>query len=104
VPDPVRPRAQRAHRIRRTVVAGAVAAFVALWGGLYVQMRAGHDPALGAGAVAQGTTTTTSTSVDAATTATTGDEAAATATTGDDAAATSSDQSAQPSAMTTRSS
>jgi hypothetical protein len=42
-------RQARVRRIRRRVVAWAVIAFVALWGAVYVQMRSGADPALGAG-------------------------------------------------------
>ncbi|MBN1528260.1 MAG: hypothetical protein JW895_04330 [Thermoleophilaceae bacterium] len=41
---------ERARRIRQTVAALAVAAFLALFAGIYVQMATGHDPALGASA------------------------------------------------------
>jgi len=40
-------RRRRVVRIRRTVAVLAVSAFLALWAGLLVQLRTGHDPALG---------------------------------------------------------
>ena len=40
-------RRRRIHTNRKRVAAGAVAAFIALFSGLYVQMASGHDPALG---------------------------------------------------------
>jgi hypothetical protein len=39
-------RRRRIHTIRVRVAAGAVALFLALFSGLYVQMASGHDPAL----------------------------------------------------------
>ena len=39
-------RRRRIHAIRVRVAAGAVALFLALFSGLYVQMASGHDPAL----------------------------------------------------------
>jgi hypothetical protein len=42
-------RRARVGRLRRRAVAWTVIAFVALWGAVYVQMRSGADPALGAG-------------------------------------------------------
>jgi hypothetical protein len=58
IPDPRqqpaearRAREQRIRDLRRRVAAVAVALFVAAWGGLYVQLVSGHDPAL-AGEVA----------------------------------------------------
>jgi hypothetical protein len=41
-------RRRRVTGIRRTVAVLAVSAFLALWSGLFVQLRRGHDPALGA--------------------------------------------------------
>jgi hypothetical protein len=40
-------RRRRVAGIRRTVAVLAVSAFLALWSGLFVQLRSGHDPALG---------------------------------------------------------
>jgi hypothetical protein len=37
---------QRVLRIRRTVVAAAVAVFIAVFSTIYVQMASGNDPAL----------------------------------------------------------
>jgi cytoskeletal protein RodZ len=53
-------RRRRAHRIRRSVVAFAVAAFIAAWLGIYVQIVEGKDPALSASRqqVARANTTT----------------------------------------------
>jgi hypothetical protein len=41
-------RRRRIRAIRARVAAGAVALFIALFGGLYVQMASGNDPALSA--------------------------------------------------------
>jgi hypothetical protein len=54
-------RRMRILRIRRAVAVVAVALFVALFAGIYVQMAAGRDPALG-------TTTTSSTGDDSTST------------------------------------
>ena len=40
-------RRRRVARIRSTVAVVAVSAFLALWAALFVQLRTGHDPALG---------------------------------------------------------
>ena len=44
----VHPKVAAMHRrmslLRRRVVAGSVALFIALFGGLYVRMATGHDP------------------------------------------------------------
>ena len=40
-------RRARVRRIRHLTAAGAAAAFLAAFGGLYAQMHAGNDPALG---------------------------------------------------------
>lgn len=53
-------RLERTRRIRRLAVTGTVIAFVAVWGGLFVQLRTGHDPSLGTGAAAAALTATTS--------------------------------------------
>ena len=48
-PDPRALRAQRRahiHALRTRVAATGVAAFLALWGVLYVQLATGHDPGL----------------------------------------------------------
>ena len=37
---------RRMSRLRRRVAAGSVALFIALFGGLYVQMATGNDPAV----------------------------------------------------------
>ena len=41
-------RRRRLHLIRTRVVAGAAALFVAVFGGITVQLASGHDPALSA--------------------------------------------------------
>jgi hypothetical protein len=53
---------RRVLRIRRTVVAAAVAAFIALFSTIYGQMASGNDPALGAASETTSTTSTTTTS------------------------------------------
>jgi hypothetical protein len=75
-PRPGGARRERVRRIRRTVVAWTVVAFVALWGAVYVQMRSGGDPVLGAGSSAlvstkTGTATGTSGSTTSTSTGTT---------------------------------
>ncbi|MCW3014211.1 MAG: hypothetical protein JWO02_1303 [Solirubrobacterales bacterium] len=60
-------RIQRARRVQRLVVTWTVIAFVAAWGGIYVQMRAGSDPALGSGTAAA-TSLVSTTTPDATTT------------------------------------
>ena len=46
-------RRRRIHTIRVRVAAGAVALFLALFSGLYVQMASGNDPALAKATTAQ---------------------------------------------------
>ena len=53
-------RRARVRRIRARVAAGATAAFLALFSGLYVQMATGNDPALGAESAQVASTSTTS--------------------------------------------
>ena len=70
-PRPGAARRERVRRIRRTVVAWTVVAFVALWGAVYVQMRSGGDPVLGAGSPALVSTKTgTATGTSGSTTST----------------------------------
>ena len=40
------PLRQRVHNLRRRLVAGSVALFIALFAGITVQLASGHDPAL----------------------------------------------------------
>ena len=59
-------RRRRIGRIRRATATVAATAFVALWGGLFIQLRSGNDPALGAtvtstAGAANGSTGTTGT-------------------------------------------
>jgi len=54
-------RRRRIHTLRVRVAAGAVALFIALFSGLYVQMASGHDPALSDTPSAQVATTATTT-------------------------------------------
>jgi hypothetical protein len=54
--DSLSRRQRRTKLIRMRVVAGAVALFVALFGGITAQLAAGHDPAL-----SKSTTSTTTT-------------------------------------------
>jgi hypothetical protein len=56
--DSLSRRQRRTKLIRTRVVAGAVALFVALFGGITAQLAAGHDPALSKSTTS--TTTTTS--------------------------------------------
>jgi hypothetical protein len=42
-----RARGQRIHRLRTRIAAAAVALFIVTWGGLYIQLVSGTDPALG---------------------------------------------------------
>jgi hypothetical protein len=56
-------RRARISRIRRTVAVTSVAIFIVLFAGLYVQLAAGRDPALGSkAAVTTGSNNTGSTS------------------------------------------
>ena len=58
-------RRRRIHAIRVRVATGAVALFIALFAGLYVQLASGNDPALSkasTGQVASSPTTTTTSS------------------------------------------
>jgi hypothetical protein len=54
-------RRRRIHTLRARVAAGAVALFIALFSGLYVQMASGHDPALSRTSSAQVAPTATAT-------------------------------------------
>jgi hypothetical protein len=40
------PLRQRVHDLRRRLIAASVALFIALFGGITVQLASGHDPAL----------------------------------------------------------
>ena len=40
------PLRQRVHNLRRRLIAACVALFIALFGGITVQLASGHDPAL----------------------------------------------------------
>jgi hypothetical protein len=53
--DKRRAREQRIHDLRMRVAAVAVAVFVAVWGGLYIQLVSGHDPALASAAASVAT-------------------------------------------------
>jgi len=61
---------QRVLRIRRTVVAAAVAVFIAVFSTIYVQMASGNDPGLASPSATTSTYTNTNTS-----TSTTGEPA-----------------------------
>ncbi len=97
-------RAQRARLLRRRIVAGAVALFVATWLLITITLASGHDPVL-----SRKTTTiaadTTTTAADTTTTSTTGaaTTAAKTTTTTTTAATTTtpSSSSSSPSAVST---
>jgi hypothetical protein len=54
------PRRARIRRIRRSVVALAVALFVAAWSIIFVQLASGHDPALTRSSKAAGASGTSS--------------------------------------------
>lgn len=92
-------RRQRTRRIRKRIAVLASTAFIAIFGGITVQMASGHDPVLTAGKPATSTqTSTTSSSGDDATTqsSSTDDSSSSSAT-----ASGSSLQSSSPSAVTT---
>jgi hypothetical protein len=61
-------RRRRIHTIRVRVAAGAVALFLALFSGLYVQMAGGHDPALAKSPTAQATSSSPSSDTSSGTT------------------------------------
>lgn len=46
---------RRKALLRRRIVAGAVAVFMAAWGTIFVQLASGHDPALAGRATATAT-------------------------------------------------
>jgi hypothetical protein len=91
-------RRRRISHIRRTVVAVSLAMFIALFAGLYVQMAAGRDPALGSQTVA-----TSSTSSDTSSAAASGDTASSStgSTDGTGASSDNTANSSAPSAVTT---
>ncbi|MEA2305604.1 MAG: hypothetical protein QOH43_2884 [Solirubrobacteraceae bacterium] len=102
-PRPGGARRERVRRIRRTVVAWTVVAFVALWGAVYVQMRSGGDPVLGAGSpalVSTKTGTATGTSGSTASTAT-GTASTATGTASSSVTSSSGTASSTPAAVST---
>jgi hypothetical protein len=86
-----RNRAQRARLIRRRVIAGALALFVATWLLIAVTLASGHDPALSRTA----TTKVAGAPVRTATETTTGSTTSTTA-------ATQSEAPSAPSAVTTQ--
>ena len=57
--DSLARRKRRVQLIRSRVVAGAVALFVGVFGGITAQLASGHDPALSKSASASTTTNTT---------------------------------------------
>jgi hypothetical protein len=64
---------RRMSTLRRRVVAGSVALFIALFGGLYLQLASGHDPGVSgtqqvASAPTSGTAASTTTTTDTTTT------------------------------------
>jgi hypothetical protein len=66
---------QRVLRIRRTVVAVAVAMFIAVFSTIYVQMASGNDPALATTTSATTSTTTSDSDTNSTSTATTDEPA-----------------------------
>jgi hypothetical protein len=57
---PLERRQRRVKTIRTRIAAGAAALFIAVFGGLTVQLASGHDPALSTTSSKAGVTTTTS--------------------------------------------
>jgi hypothetical protein len=57
---PLERRRRRVKTIRTRIAAGAAALFIAVFGGLTVQLASGHDPALSTTSSKAGATTTTS--------------------------------------------
>jgi hypothetical protein len=54
-------RRRRVKKIRSRIAAGAAALFIAVFGGITVQLASGHDPALSASSAKAGTSTTSTT-------------------------------------------
>lgn len=96
-------RRQRTRRIRKRIAVLASTAFIAIFGGITVQMASGHDPVLTAGKPA----TSTQTSTTSSSTTSSGDDATAQSSSTDDSSSSSatasgsSSQSSSPSAVTT---
>lgn len=91
-----RARAERVRMIRRRVIAGALALFVAVWLFITLMLVNGHDPAL-AGQTASTATTaakTTSTTSSPATTSTTSSPATTSSTSGSGSSGSSGTTSA----------
>jgi hypothetical protein len=57
---PLERRRRRVKTIRTRIAAGAAVLFIAVFGGLTVQLASGHDPALSTTSSKAGVTTTTS--------------------------------------------
>lgn len=91
-PSPLARRRARVRQIRQGVTAIAVAAFIALFAVIYVQMAAGRDPALGA-SVTQSSTATSddaSSGTSSSGTSSTGTSSSGSYSTADDAATSDS--------------
>ncbi|WP_354701049.1 hypothetical protein DSM112329_01355 [Paraconexibacter sp. AEG42_29] len=93
-------RQERTRRVRRLAVTWTVVAFAAVWGVIFTQMRAGADPALGAGAPAVAATTGTTSEAAATEDAIAATDATATY---DDGTATTTDESAASDVTTSQS-
>ena len=83
-------RRRRVVRIRRTVAVLAVSAFLALWAGLLVQLRTGHDPALGT-ASSSASSGTSSSGTSSSGTSSSGTSSSGTSSSGADSGAAGSD-------------
>ena len=75
--DSLSRRRRRVKLIRKRVVAGAVALFVAVFGGITAQLASGHDPALSASSSTRTNTTSTANTTNATSTTNTTDTTAA---------------------------
>lgn len=98
-------RRQRTRRIRKRIAVLASTAFIAIFGGITVQMASGHDPVLTAGKLATSTQSSTASSSTPSTTSS-GDDTTTQSSSTDDSSSSattssSSSQSSSPSAVTT---
>jgi cytoskeletal protein RodZ len=93
------PLRQRVHNLRRRLIAASVALFIALFGGITIQLASGHDPALGSH---KATTTSSSSTSSSSTSANTTSSATApsTATSSTTAPSTTTSSTTAPSTTT----
>jgi cytoskeletal protein RodZ len=93
-------RRSRVRLMRRRIVGGAVAVFLAVWGVIFTQLATGHDPALSASSAKQSTTSTTTTT-SGSSSSQSDDSGSSSSSQSDDSGSSSSSQSSGGSAVTT---